>query len=185
MEEKKDKKYTFTTKLYEVCADDKLRPLMQCVHFKDGFAYASNGYISIKQTLELHSVMNKELLEDKSIHKDSYKAIMAFEIAECNEEGIYCKNTSGQTAFFGYFDRMGEMIPNFEKAMQTGKGLTSLSFIGLDPDLLNKLSKAIYNPSNNMRMQFTGIDSAIIIDAVGVDGQSARLAPRMINDSLF
>ena len=185
MADKKEKRYTFNTKLYEVCADDELRPLMQCVHFVNGFAYASNGYISIKQTLELQSCINKELLDDKSMHRNSYRAIMAFEIAECTADGIYCKNTTGETAFFDYFDRKGDPIPNFEKAMAAHRGLTSLTFIGIDPELLNKLVKAIYNPSNQLRMQFTGIDSNIIIDAVGVDDQVAHLMPKIINATLF
>lgn len=185
MAEEKARKYTFTTKMFECCGDDELRPLMQCVHFLNGYAYATNGYVSIKQTLELQSIMNKENLDGKSLHKKSYQAIMGFEIAECNLDGIYCKNTTGQTAFFDYFNRNDEPIPNFEKAMQPKRGLTSLSFIGINPEHLARLSKAIYNPGNNLRMQFTGIDSQVLVDAIGVEGQTATIMPQMLNDSLF
>jgi len=177
-------KQTFTTKLYECCANDELRPMMQCIHFMNGFAYASDGIVMIKQTLDLHSVINKENLEGKAIHRDSYKVIMSFEIVEATEDGLYCKSTSGQTAFFNYFDPLGEKTPNFE-AMLTRKGITGLTFIGINPEHLSRLAKAIYNPSNNMRMQFTGINTAILIDCPGIDGQEAILMPRIINDSLF
>lgn len=185
MAEEKAKKNTFTTKMYECCADDELRPLMQCVHFEHGFAYATNGFVSIKQTIELQTILNKEQLDGKSLHKKSYQAIMAFEIAECNYDGIYCKNATGQTAFFDYFDRKDELIPNFEKAMQPKRGLLSMYFIGINPEHLTRLAKALYNPSNNLRFQFTGIDSQILIDAVGVEGQTATIMPQVLNDSLF
>jgi len=178
----KVQKQTFTTKLYEVCANDELRPVMQCIHFIDGYAYAADGYIGIKQTLELHSILGKENLEGKSIHRDSYKAIMGFEIAEANAEGIYCKSATGQSAFFDYFPT--EQMPNFG-AYFAVKGQTTLSFIGINPELVTRLSKAMYNPSDNMRLQFTGIDKHIIIDCPGVDGQEARLMPRILESSLF
>lgn len=180
----KAQKQTFTTKLYECCANDELRPMMQCVHFMNGFAYASDGIVMIKQTLELHSVVNKEQLEGKAIHKDSYKVIMTFEIAEATETGVYCKSTSGQTAFFDYFEKLGEKTPNFE-SMLTRRGLTSLTFIGINPEHFARLAKAIYNPGNNMRMQFTGVSTAILIDCPGVEGQEAIVMPKIINDSLF
>lgn len=185
MATEKPKKTTFNTKLFEVCADDELRPIMQCIHFIEGFAYASNGVISIKQTMELQSILNKEELEGKSLHKDSYKAIMGFEIAECQDHGIYCKNASGQTAFFDYFDTQGEKVPNFAALFSGHKGLTNVTFIGIDPDSFNRLSKAIYNPGNNLRIQFTGVDSHMVIDAVGVDDQMGYLMPKIISASLF
>lgn len=184
MAEKKDKKNTFNTHLYECCGDDELRPILQCIQFKHGFAYASNGIISIKQTLDLQSVLNKELLEGQLLHRDNYKSIMAFEIAECNIDGIYCKNLNGQTAFFSYFDRSDNTVPDLEKAMNN-RSLTSLSFVGIDPKQLMKLSKALYNPSNNLRFQFTGIDKAIMVDAVGIEEQEGLMMPLILNDTLF
>jgi len=185
MAEKKDKKQTFNTRLYECCADDELRPILQCVQFREGFAYATNGAVSIKQTLAFQSIINPEMLDGKLLHRDSYKAIMAFEIAECQENGIECKNTNGQSAYFDYFDPKDQPIPNIPRAMEVKRGLTSLTFIGIDPDSLILLNKAIYNPANNLRFQFTGIDSYILVDAVGVDDQEAVMMPRMLTASLF
>lgn len=185
MSEKKEKKNTFNTRLYEVCGDDSLRPILQCVQFRNNFAYATNGHMSIRQTLDFQSVLNKEELEGKLLHRDSFKACMSFEIAEATPDGVYCKNTNGQSAFFNYFNPEGETIPDIEKAMRNRKGLTSLSFIGINPEMFSKLSKAIYNPNNNLRIQFTGIDSAILIDAVGIEDQEAILMPIALNSSLF
>ena len=186
MAEKKDKKNTFNTRLNEVCGDDDLRPVLQCVQFVNGFAYATNGNITIKQTLEYQSVLNKEMLEGKLLHRDSFKAIMGFEIAECTDMGIECKNANGQTAFFDYYNPpVDQPIPDLERIMKQVRSLTTLSFIGINPEMLNKLTKAMYNPYNNMRIQFTGINSPMLVDAVGIEGQEALLQPIILEASLF
>lgn len=187
MAEKKDKK-TFQTRLYEVCAgaDDKLRPVMQCIYFDCGFAYATNGHICIKQTLALQTVLNPEYLDGKFLHRDNYKAIMAFEIAECNEAGIECWNTNGQKAFFEfYWLETDDKAPDYERLLNPNKGLTSLTFVGIDPEQYSKLSKALYAPEGNIRLQFTGVDSKILVDVPGVEDQQASISPVLLNNSLF
>jgi hypothetical protein len=182
----KEKKQTFNTKLYECCADDKLRPIMQCVYFENGWAYAADGYVAIKQTLSFQSVINIEELDGKLLHKDSYKAVMGFEFAQATPDGLECWSSNGQRAFFEYF-KPGEndKIPNYDKVIQGKKGVTSLSFIGISPELLTRVTKALYVPAGNIRLQFTGVDSAILVDVVGVDEQQAIVMPSIINDTLF
>lgn len=179
-------KYTFSTKLYEACATDPLRPIFACIHFMNGYAYASEGHIAIRQSLEYHSIINPELLDGKSLHKDNYKAIMGFEIAEANEDGIQCKDTDGRTAFFEYF-KLEEEQPNFDSVFNQAqsKGVTSVHFIGFNPILLIKLSKALYAPDNNIRCRFTGIDTHILVDVIGVENQDAIMMPCILQDSLF
>jgi len=178
-----DKK-TFTTKLYEVCASDELRPVMMAVHFKDKFAYASDGHMLVKQSLEYHTILGVDFLEGKSLHKDNYKAIMGFEIAECNEDGVACTDTDGRTAFFDYFDLHGTEVPNFESVLKP-IGQKSVEFIGINPDYLNKIGKALHVPSGALRLQFQGVDKAILIDTPEIENQWAILMPAIINDSLF
>lgn len=185
MADKKEKK-TFNTKLYECCAaKDDLRTLFQCVHFEKGYAMATDGLVAIKQTLDLQSIINPENLDGHSLHRDSYRAIMGFEIAEANDEGVSCWNDSGAKAFFEYFDRNGQNIPNIDKVIEPKTGLTSLTFIGIDPDLVKRISNAVYNPDNAMRFQFQGVDRAILVDVVGVDEQSAIIMPKILNNTLF
>ena len=161
----KPAKNTFITKLWECCSNDQLRPLMQCVHFSDGLAYASDGMVIIRQTLEYHSILEPEFLEGKSIHKNNYKAIMAFENAVCNAEGIECYNTNGQTAFFAYYEPSEEMkTPNFEAMFRHLPGMVQLSGIGIDIDLMARACKALFCPSKKYTLQFTGIDSYILVE---------------------
>lgn len=186
MAEKKDKN-TFNTRVNECCSDDKLRPAMQCVHFVNGYAYASNGFLAIKQTLSFQSVLTPENLDGHSLHRDSYRAIMGFDIAQANTDGIECWTDDGQHVFFEYFEyKNGEKMPDIEAMIKPKRGLTQLSFIGIDSELLQKLNKALYIPNeHSMRLQFTGIDSAILVDVPGVDEQAAIVMPKIINATLF
>jgi hypothetical protein len=176
-------KQTFTTKLHECCSDDELRPIMMCVHFMNGFAYASDGYVVIKQSLEYHSIINSELLSEKSLHRDNYKAIMGFEKAECNDMGVSCADSDGRTAFFEYFDRKGLEVPNFEAVIKP-TGFKSIEFIGMRPDILNRLGKALHTVGGIIRMQFQGIDRCILVDAPGIENQIGVIMPAILNETL-
>lgn len=188
MAEKKEKQ-TFKTKVFECYAgnDDKLRPAMQCVHFENGYAYASNGMMAIKQALSLHSILDPQELDGNSLHRDSYKAIMSFEIAQVSPDGVNCWNENGQTAFYEFYQfSENDKRPNIDAILSPKRGLTSLDFLGINPDLLGRIYKALYIPADHtVRMQFTGIDSLIIIDVPGVDEQTAGLMPSVINGVLF
>lgn len=178
-----DKK-TFTTKLYEVCSNDELRPVMMGIHFKNGFAYASDGHMVVKQSLEYHTILGTEFLEGKTIHKDNYKAIMGFETAECNEDGVACSDSDGRTAFYEYFDIKDSAMPNFDEVLKP-IGQKSIEFIGINPDFLAKIGKALHVPTNTLRLQFQGVDKGILIDTPEIENQWGMLMPAMINDSLF
>lgn len=182
----KTEKHTFNTKLHECCGTDPIRPAFQCVYFKNGFAYATDGYVCIKQTLTLQGVFGVENLEGKAIHRDSYKDIMGFEEVECNEDGIECCNANGQKVFFEYYpENPDNPAPNFEAYLKGRKGPIALDFIGIDFSLFEKLQKALYAPGGNIRLQFTGIDSHIIVDAIGVEDQIATMMPKILESTLW
>lgn len=179
-------KQTFNTRLHECCHDDPLKPITQCVHFSGGWAYAYNGVIAIRQSLAFQSVQEPENLDGKSLHKDSYKAAMNFEIVTATDDGIHCVNENGQSAFFDYFEfKAGEKQPDIEKIFNNRKGQKQIGFIGFNPEQFAKLAKALYAPGGNIRCQFTGVDSAILVDVIGVDDQEAVMMPVILNDTLF
>lgn len=177
-------KQTFTTSLHAVCSTDELRPIMMCVHFKNGFAYASDSKMIVKQSLEYHTIIGKECLEDKSIHKDNYEEVMRFDIAECDDNGIACKSVDGRAAYFEFFDRKGDEIPDFEKVLNSG-GLKTIDFIGINPKLLAKLSKAMHSPTGDLRLRFQGVDKPILVDTPDIPDQMGLIMPVLINHSLF
>lgn len=177
-------KETFTLKLHECCGDDELRPMLMCVHFKGGYAYASEGHVAIKQSLEYHTISNPEHLEGKSLHKDNFKAVMGFEFAECDDAGIACSDNDGRTAFFEYFDRKGQEMPNFDDVMLPTEK-KPIDFLGINPKYLTMLSKAMHSPSEAYRFRFQGIDKPILIDVPEIPNQTAILMPVTLNDTLW
>lgn len=177
-------KQTFKTKLYEVCSNDELRPVMMGIHFINGFAYASDGHMVVKQSLEYQTIQGIEFLNGKSIHKDNYKAIMGFEVAVCNDDGVECADSDGRVAFYEYFDLKGTSVPDFDTVLKP-TGQKSIEFIGINPDYLNKIGKALHVPSGAIRLQFQGVDKGILIDTPEIENQWAMLMPAMINNSLF
>jgi hypothetical protein len=177
-------KFNFTTKLHLACSDDPLRPIMNCVHFTGGFAYASNGHIAIKQSLEYHSVLQPGLLEGKSIHRDNYKNIMQFETATANDEGVQCSNADGREAFFSYFDMKGENMPVFDAVFKRYHA-AGVTFIGMNPEQMKIIMEAMYTPDGYVRVNFGGIDKAMILDVPGVPNQEGMVMPVLVEASLF
>lgn len=177
-----DKK-TFTLKLHEACSDDELRPLMMCVHFQNGFAYASDSHLVIKQSLEYHTIINPECLEGKSIHKDNFKAIMGFENAEATPDGVACSDNDGRTAFYEYYNRKDMQPPDFESVLRP-LGIKLIDFIGISPKYFEKIEKAMHSPTGIFRLSFQGVDRCILIDVPDIENQWAVLMPAILNDTL-
>lgn len=81
-------------KLHLACANanDFLRPVMNCIYFKDGYAIASNGKILIKACLNEicnFSEEEKELLDGKLISAKNFKEIIKHTIIEIEEDGFH------------------------------------------------------------------------------------------------
>jgi len=173
----------FNTKLYEVCSDDDLRPTLCCIHFHNEYAYATDGCIVIKQSLEYHFVIHPELLNGKRLHRDNYKAIMQFDTAECFDNGIACKSSDGCSAFFDFFNDESPFL-NFESVL-SARPDQPVSFIGVNPIKLAKLAKAFHSPSGALRLTFSGKESSILVDVPGIDNQLGAIMPVVLNDTLF
>jgi hypothetical protein len=181
-------KYTFNTKLHLCCADNELRPAMSHIHFVGGYAYATNGYVAIKQSIEEYnnSIINPEHLDGKSLHKDSYKAIMGFDIAECKEGGILCKCDDGQEAFFSYTNFDEAKIPNVE-GLITGtlkRQSEPAESCGINPKYLEKLFQALNIPEG-VQLSFRGKTSAILVQNPSYKDNLGIIMPIMFDGTLF
>lgn len=184
----KMEKSNFMTKLYKCCSKDKedARQWPKAVHFRNGFAYASEGHVLVKSSLDNHSIISPENLEGKSIHRDNFKEIMKFEFAECVDDGVSCKNTDGQIAFYEYMDLNGEAIPDFDKVIPPiGEKLSNINQIGVRPKYVEMLASAMFSDEDVYRYRFTGANTAIVVDAVGFPGQIGIIMPAALSDSIF
>lgn len=180
-----ENKRTFNTKIYEVCAKDKLRPIMECVYFKGGFMYASNGNAVLRQPLEWQTIINPENLEEVLLHKDSYKAIMNFDIAEVDDGGVACKNENGQEVYYDFYNPDDINVPDYAKLLSEPAHPEAQEFVGLPTESLTAIFKALHAPTGNIRVTFTGFDKYMVIDVVGLEGQRAIVMPVILNGVLF
>jgi hypothetical protein len=176
-------KFNFNTKLHMACLSDKLRPIMNCVHFYGGYAYATNGNFCVKQALSYHSIINPENLDGKSLHRENYKNILQFEVATANEDGIECRNEDGRVAFFEYFDRKKETVPDFDKIIKKFSA-KSVDFIGFSPDQINIITSALYCPNGIVRISFGGVIGLMYVDVPGMEDQEAVLMPAIIEAAI-
>jgi hypothetical protein len=181
-------KLNFTTPLHKCCVSDKdgeLRPAMLAVHFLNGYAYATNSHVLVKCSLEYHQVLNPEKLEGKAIHKDNFKEILKFEIVECCDDGISCKNADGQIAFYEYFDLKGQKVPDFESIIPKNKKYYDTFKIRINPKMLSICTSAMYSGNDGFRLRFTGLNSAIVVDSIGFDNQIGIVMPVILRESIF
>lgn len=150
------------------CATDELRPIMNCIHFENGYTYASDGYILVRNLLTECSTIPEEKIEKlngKNIHRETYKEILKYDIIEVSDDGIEAKR-NGETSFF-YFSKIDGKYPDAEKVIQSALNMSSvaMSQIGLNTSYLIKLNKALYG-SSACKYQFTGERTAVILQSL-------------------
>lgn len=109
-------KANFQTPLHLACSDDPCRPVMQYIFFENGYAYATNGHIAVKQSLDDYcDVIEKEKLNGHAIYKTAFAQILKFPMAVATEEGVECINDDFKV-LFRYADK--DMVrPNLERAI--------------------------------------------------------------------
>lgn len=180
-------KHNFTTKIYKCCSSDKdeLRAWSKSVHFKNNYAYASNGHIMVRTSLEYQKVINPEMLDGKAIHRDNFKEAMKFEIAECCPDGISCKNTDGQSAFYEYFEMGEEKTPNFESIIPPESKTEAVDIIGINPKFVENLTSAMYSDDGVFKLRFSGKAGPIVVTATGYPDQVGIIMPCVLSESLF
>lgn len=182
-----EQKFNFTTKLHKCCSNDKeeLRPWSKAIHFIGGYAYATDSNVLVKTSLEYQNVIAPENLDGKSIHKDNFREILKFEIVECCEDGVSCKNNDGQVAFYEYIEFKDVKIPDFDKVIPDKSKVIEINQIGIDPKNVERCTSAMYSDSGAYRLRFTGAGSAILVDVVGYSEQIGIIMPRLLSDSIF
>lgn len=92
--------------MHLACSKNELRKEMQCVYFKDGFAYASDGIILVKNRISEISGLEKheaEALNGKFLHADLYKDMLKYDNIMIAEDGIEC--SKGDDKVFFYFSK--------------------------------------------------------------------------------
>ena len=134
------------------CSNEELPPILQYIYFKDGFAYASNAHILVKNKLtEITERISEDelaILDGKLIHKSIFKKILVHEKIQITGTGIVCK-----TPFFSIEYKFSSddnlKYPNAELILQKAlKNNGSANKLSLNISLLYKLEQSLYDCRN-------------------------------------
>ena len=95
-------------KLHAACRLHEAHPDQAYISFRDGFAYASNGSLTVKARLEYIADFNPQelaILEGKSIHMDNFKRLLNYRVANVTERGFEV-NDQGKRVLIYFNDQM-------------------------------------------------------------------------------
>ena len=162
------KNFSKSVKLFDITGQDGLRPAMQCVQFKDVFAYATDGHMLIKATLQDITNFDPEelaILEGKCISADSLKRICQHDVVEVTRDGIVAedKTLGCKVTYTWAKDEIAENFPNCEKVLHDAlvTPLQKKDTIGVSYNLLETLTGAM-GCKENAKVEFRGKYTAVV-----------------------
>lgn len=165
-------------------ANDDFRPEMEHIYFQDGFAYASDAHVLVRNDLSICSSIPAEqieILNGKMLHRDAYKEILKYDIIDISEEGIQCKK-GNNTAFF-YFNTSSDLkYPKVKELIYevTRASTVPVPQVAINPKLLGILSKALYH-EHEIVFTFKGESKGIVCeDNVTVTNCVGIIMPAMV-----
>lgn len=157
----------FLTKLHLACSGDSMRPALQHVYFKDGYAYATNAHVLVKQKLEHHGFTEEDVkaIDGMAVHVDLFKEVYKANMFAVREHGLECFNKSGISMMVPFVE--GLQFPNVEAVIPKTEP-EKLSEIRLSPKYLSLIKDLSLNP-NSVDFTFYGKNRGVIITGVDHD----------------
>jgi len=142
------KKENFLTPLYLATAKESIRPIMNYVHFIGDYMYATNAHILIKQHNCYCNVIDKEKLDGKIIHRDSFQKIMKFDKVIAKDDCLECyNNKENSMQIFNYGDCENK-LPVYEQVLTNIDKIKEISCVRLNIDWLDIACKCLYTDNN-------------------------------------
>ena len=178
----------FNKKTELIVSTDNLRENMCRVYFKNGFLYATNAQVALKQHLSLFKFTEGEInnLNGRSISLDDWLIIRKFKSHSATESGIFCK-TKNTELFFNYKDngfKSQKMVDEIENVFKTALELDkeNQETFSLNSKLLNNISQAMFLGINKgLVFKCKGRHKAIILwsksDEYPLDKQIGLIMP--------
>ena len=148
----------------------------ECIYFNNGFAYATDTRILVRNRISEISGLNEaeiEALNGKFLHADFFRDMLKYDNIMIAEDGIEC--SKGNDKVFFYFSNFEE-YPNAEKALSDALNRQTVptSQANFDVTLILRLNKALYK-SDQCSATFKGIGSPIVFDSLADDVSSIGL----------
>lgn len=168
--------------MHLACSKDDFRPETQCIFFNNGYAYATDTHILVRNRISEISGLNEseiEALNGKFLHADFYKDMLKYDSIMIAEDGIECSR--GNDKAFFYFSTF-EKYPDAEKVLQDAlnKQTVPLPQFSFDMKLIQRLNKALYQ-SDSCTATFKGVNNPVIFDSMDADVSSVGLLVTLYN----
>lgn len=168
--------------MHLACSVDDFRPETQCIFFNNGFAYATDTHILVRNRISEISGLNEseiEALNGKFLHADFYRDMLKYDSIMIAEEGIEC-GKGNDKAFF-YFSTF-EKYPDAEKVLQDAlnKQAVPLPQFSFDMKLMQRLNKALYK-SDSCTATFKGVSYPIVFYSMDAEVSSVGLLATLYN----
>lgn len=162
--------------MHLACSEDDFHPKMQCIFFNNGFAYASDTQILVRNRISEISGLNEseiEALNGKFLHADFYKDMLKYDSIMIAEDGIEC--SKGNDKAFFYFSTF-EKYPNAEKVLQDALNMQTVPLpqFSFDMKLIQRLNKALYQ-SDRCVATFKGVNKPVVFDCADAEVSSTGL----------
>lgn len=155
--------------------NDYFRPIFSYIYFKDGYAYASDTHILVKNKLSECSTFTDEEIEKldgKFISSKAYKSILSYDMVQVTDTGFECMLFDNQKVIYPFADVY--KYPKIEKTIsehlkESTEGITKLR---IDPSLLSKIEKALFN-FEDAYMQLSEGNKSLVVknrysDSIGI-----------------
>lgn len=155
-------------KMHLACGSDKLRPWTEYIFFKNGYMYASDSHVLVRNNISECSNLNEEDIEKlngKCLYRNTYKNILTYEFIKVEDDGIRC--FKGYEVCFYKFGNI-EKYPNMELVVRDALFKKPIQVNGLyiNPRFVDIASKCIPH-IGGMKFMFVGdgrVENIIIRD---------------------
>lgn len=173
----------FKTKISLVCGSDDLRPAFMHLYFKDGYVYATNAHIALKQGLIDHDFTSDEIeiLNGKLLHKAAFNEIYRYDNVTVQNDGFLC--TKGHITALISFTPANELkYPDIDSILPSG-ALVPVDSIGVNSKLLNLLHSVTLSDTKHHKTQFYGQNKAVLFTPTDKSiSETILIMPVMAND---
>ena len=158
--------------LWKACATDDMRPVMEYILLKDGYAYASDSHVLVRVPLEECTTFEecqRELLDNCLIHKSMLKYIVGFDIVlvkKTDDGAVYLEAQAGENTVMVTLGKNGDVLkyPNAEEILKGSKDRTPIQKIGFNPKFIASLTAAL--GTDLLKFEFASENSAVFVRPV-------------------
>lgn len=186
-------------KLHKACANDEFRPAMHYICFRNGYAYATDGHIAVRASIDAICALSEEernKLNGYLIHKKQYEMLLKYRNIEIGEGVITCIDSESNARTTIQLVKLAESsdskerkdgkaiyFPNVDGVINDDLSKEPLQKVGFSYQLLARLIAAMGIQRECIGFRFTSGNKPIVVLGVepGIDVRGI-IMPMMLDD---